>query len=216
MELGPSIITTSATTTTTTGRTIYADFDPEIAGFDSDPSVSPLILRIGVVRSSMDLPHLSPPAISIHDVNSGYDQPRLIDRFHHKSPLQSFPPSGPVPIPTKSMSSFVPPPLPPPSRIADLEDGQDTAWFHANSQEPMAARKLAPISPSSSLFSGHHHHRPEASTRGDPMMLDDLEGRQSRIPAPRSPEAQIRIEPPPPMDDGFRNSVGTIPGTSSM
>lgn len=48
------------------------------------------------------------------------------------------------------------------------------------------------------------------------MMLDDLEGRQSRIPAPRSPEAQIRIEPPPPMDDGFRNSVGTIPGTSSM
>lgn len=48
------------------------------------------------------------------------------------------------------------------------------------------------------------------------MMLDDLDGRPNRMPAPRSPQAQIRIEPPPPMDDGFRNSAGAINGASSM
>lgn len=116
------------------------------------------------------------------------------------------------------MSNFSPPPpLPPPSRLADLEDGHDAGWVHANSQGSMSTRKLAPISPSSSLFSGHiHNRRPEATVHSDPMMWDDLEGRQGRVPVPRSPEAQIRIEPPPPMDDGFRNSVGPLPGPASI
>lgn len=166
----------------------------------------------------MELPHLSPPAISIHDVNSGYDQPRVIDRFSHSLPTYSFPSSSPMSIPSKPMFNFAPPPpLPPPSRIADLEDGHDPGWLHANSQDSPASRKLAPISPSSSLFGGHsHRRRPEASTHGDPMMLDDLEGRQGRAPVTRSPEAQIRIEPPPPIDDGFRNSVGVINRPGSM
>ena len=165
----------------------------------------------------MEFPRLSPPAISIHDVNSGYGQPRLIDHFHSNTSAQSFAPSGPMPIPTKFMSNLAPPPpLPPPSHIADLADGHDVGWLHANSHEPITSRKLAPISPTSSLFGGNHHRRPEASARGDPMMLDDLDGRPNRMPAPRSPQAQIRIEPPPPMDDGFRNSAGAINGPSSM
>lgn len=172
------------------------------------------LLYLSTGHPSMEFPHLSPPAISVHDVN-GYDQSRLINRFHYSTSAPSYAPSGPMPIPTKSMSSFAPPPLPPPSRIADLEDGHDASWLHANS-ESMSSRKLAPISPSSSLFGGHHHRRPEASTQGDPMMLDDLDGRPSRMPMSRSPETQIRIEPPPPMDNGFRNSVGVINGPGSM
>lgn len=165
---------------------------------------------------------MSPPAISIHDVNSGYEQPRLIDRLRYSPPPQPFSSSGPMPIPTKSISNIAPPPLPPPSHIADLADGHDSGWLHANSFEPVASRKLAPISPSSSLFGGSHYRRPEASmqstqsTQGDPMMLDELDGRQNRLPPPRSPEAHIRVEPPPPVDDGFQNSAGIINGPSSM
>ncbi|KAJ5938779.1 hypothetical protein N7466_001913 [Penicillium verhagenii] len=39
------------------------------------------------------------------------------------------------------------------------------------------------------------------------MAVDELEGRQSGFPLSRSPEAQIKIEPPPPTNDGFPNSM---------
>jgi hypothetical protein len=43
------------------------------------------------------------------------------------------------------------------------------------------------------------------------MDLDELEGRQSGLPLSRSSEAQIKIEPPPPTDDGFPNSMSVNP-----
>ena len=189
----------------------------EVVGFPFPVHLSVVPFACRRVCSSMEFPRLSPPAINIHDVNSGYEQPRLIDRRLHFSPSsQPFSSPGPMPIPTKSISNIAPPPLPPPSHIADLANGHDAGWLHANSYEPVASRKLAPISPSSSLFGVSHHRRPEASAQGDPMMLDDLDGRQNRLPPPRSPEAQIRVEPPPPVDDGFQNSAGIINGPSSM
>ncbi|KAI9930866.1 hypothetical protein MW887_010517 [Aspergillus wentii] len=103
------------------------------------------------------------------------------------------------------MSNFAPPPLPPPSRITDLEDGHDAGWLHANPRGSASSTKLAPINPSSSLFGGQR--RLEPSLPSNRMALDDLDGRHSGLPISRSPEAHIKIEPPPPLEEGFRNSV---------
>ncbi|KAJ5238516.1 hypothetical protein N7468_003135 [Penicillium chermesinum] len=110
---------------------------------------------------------------------------------------------GPLPIPSRSAMHTVPPPLPPPPRIRDLENGYDAGWLHANSGRPHTV--LPPINPNSSLFGGHR--RPDSTPRSDRMVVDELEGRQSGPPVSRSPEAQIKIEPPPPTDDGFPNSM---------
>ncbi|KAL4785741.1 hypothetical protein BJX76DRAFT_159391 [Aspergillus varians] len=151
----------------------------------------------------MDFPRLSPPSINIRDYNSDNMSPA---RSLYTMPGQSFPPQGPVPIRTNTMPNFAPPPLPPPSHIPDLENGYDAGWAHANSRFPAGSAKLAPINPNSSLFGDHR--RPEYSVpRSDPMALDELDGRQSGLHSSRSPEAHIKIEPPPPADEGFRNSV---------
>lgn len=110
---------------------------------------------------------------------------------------------GPLPIPSRPTMNTAPPPLPPPPRIRDLEDGYDAGWLHANPGR--SADALPPINPNSSLFGGHR--RPESTSHSDRMALDELEGRQSGVPLPRSPEAQIKIQPPPPTDDGFPNSM---------
>ncbi|KAL4878556.1 hypothetical protein BJY04DRAFT_229763 [Aspergillus karnatakaensis] len=144
----------------------------------------------------------SPPSINTHDLNSGH---MSAARPPYSMSGQSFPSQGPVPIRTNSMTNFAPPPLPPPPRISDLENGYDAGWIYANARLP-GSTKLAPINPNSSLFGDHC--RPEHPVpRSDPMALDELDGRQTALPASRSPEAHIKIEPPPPADEGFRNSV---------
>ncbi|KAF7589138.1 hypothetical protein BBP40_004708 [Aspergillus hancockii] len=150
----------------------------------------------------MDLPRISPPSINVHDFTSG-SYHSSTERSSYAMPGQSYSLPGPMPIPTSSINTFAPPPLPPPPRIRDLEDGYDAGWVHANSKGSGA--KLAPISSSSSLFGGPR--RLESVSQTDPMALDDLDGRQSGLPVSRSPEAHIRIEPPPPVDEGFRNSI---------
>ncbi|KAL4755236.1 hypothetical protein BDW72DRAFT_200252 [Aspergillus terricola var. indicus] len=148
----------------------------------------------------MDFPRLSTPSINIHESNSGN-----IPTVRAMSG-QSFPSQGPVPIRTNTMTNFAPPPLPPPPRISDLENGYDAGWIHANSRFSQGSTKLAPINPNSSLLGDHR--RPEYPLpRLDPMALDESDGRQNGLPAARSPEAHIKIEPPPPADDGFRNFV---------
>ncbi|KAF9887872.1 hypothetical protein FE257_009532 [Aspergillus nanangensis] len=152
----------------------------------------------------MDLPRISPPSINVHDFNSGYDYHRSIGKHLYTMPGQSFSPPGPMPISNASITTFAPPPLPPPSHITDLENGYDAGWLHANPKGPYGA-KLAPINPGSSLFGGRS--RPESVPRTERMALDELDGRQSGLPVSRSPEAHIKIEPPPPVDEGFRNSI---------
>ncbi|KAL4740318.1 hypothetical protein BDV11DRAFT_99846 [Aspergillus similis] len=147
----------------------------------------------------MDFPRLSTPSINIHESNGG-----SISTARAMSG-QSFPSQGPVPIRTNTMTNFAPPPLPPPPRISDLENGYDAGWIHANSRLSQGSTKLAPINPNSSLLGDHR--RPEYPLpRLDPMALDESDGRQNGLPAARSPEAHIKIEPPPPADEGFRNS----------
>lgn len=122
-------------------------------------------------------------------------------------PELPFPSYGPLPIPSRPAMHTAPPPLPPPPRIHDLENGYDAGWLHANSDR--SASLLPPINPNSSLFGGRS--RPESNTKSDRMAVDELEGRQSGMPLSRSPEAQIKIEPPPPTDDGFPNSMSVNP-----
>lgn len=150
---------------------------------------------------SMDFPRLTPPAISIHDVNGEHSNRRPAESCQQTTPGQLFSSSAPMPIPSKEMPIFAPPPLPPPPRINDLENGHDAGWLHANPQESGGC-KLAPINPGSSLCGGQL----ESISRGDQHMSDDQHDRPGRVPLSRN-ETQIKIEPPPPppVEEGFRN-----------
>lgn len=137
-----------------------------------------------------------------------YDIP---DRRHipqsSAMPELPFASHGPLPIPSiPAMDSAPPPPLPPPPRIHDLENGYDAGWHHANGG---SSTTLPPINPNSSLFGAHR--RAEAAPQSDRMEVDELEGRQSGFPLSRSPEAQIKIEPPPPTNEGFPNAMSLSP-----
>lgn len=122
---------------------------------------------------NMDFPRLSSPQSMNHE--------RTI-------PSHSFASRGPMRIPTKTVEDFAPPPLPPPQRINDLEDGHDAGWLHANGMGRPDVAKLAPINPSSSLFGGHRP--PEPIPRIERMSLDDSDGR------PNAGLAQPKIELP--------------------
>lgn len=139
-------------------------------------------------------------------LHSSEGQNRHIHRQHlfHRRPDSPPASHGPLSISSRPVMNTAPPPLPPPPRIRDLEDGFDAGWLHANSRRASTA-VLPPIDTSSSLFSTHR--RPEVAPHSDRMALDELEGRQSGVPVSRSPEAQIQIQPPPPVDDGFPNSM---------
>lgn len=136
-----------------------------------------------------------------HEHNRHYHLPeRSSPRMMSDLPFSSH---GPLPILSRSTMNTAPPPLPPPPRIRDLEDGYDAGWLHANPGRSAAV--LPPINPNSSLCGGHR--RPESTPHSERMALDELEGRQSGVPLSRSPEAQIKIQPPPPTDEGFPNSM---------
>lgn len=127
----------------------------------------------------------------------------------HRKPDLTPASHGPWSIPSRPVTNSAPPPLPPPPRIRDLEDGFDAGWLHANPRRASTA-VLPPIDSSSSLF--RTHHRPESAPQTDRMAVDEPEGRQSGVPVSRSPEAQIKIQPPPPVDDGFPNSMSVLAG----
>lgn len=152
----------------------------------------------------MDFPRLTPPAISIHDVNGEHNNRRPTESCQQTTPGQLFSSSAPMPIPSKEMPTFAPSPLPPPPRINDLENGHDAAWLHANSQVSGGC-KLAPINPGSSLCGGQL----ESISRRDQSMSDYYNSIPSRIPLSRN-ETQIKIEPPlPPMEEGPRNPTSS-------
>ncbi|PCG94307.1 Zinc finger, C2H2 [Penicillium occitanis (nom. inval.)] len=104
-------------------------------------------------------------------------------------------------IPTKTIEDFAPPPLPPPQRINDLEDGHDAGWLHANGMGRPDVTKLAPINPSSSLFGGHH--APEPIPRIERMSLDESIGRSS------GGISRAKIELPRGDAPSFQNSYST-------
>lgn len=138
------------------------------------------------------------------------DRRRLPESIPHAMPELPFASKGPLPIPTRpAMDSAPPPPLPPPPRIHDLENGYDAGWHHANSGR--SSTTLPPINPNSSLFGGHRRPDSDSTPMGDRMAIDEVEGRQSGFPHSRSPEAQIKIEPPPPTTDGFPNAMSLNP-----
>ena len=152
--------------------------------------------------SRMDLRFSQSP--SFHDFRE--HKRRTSERSQYAMPDLALSSHGPLPIASRSRTTMItaPPPLPPPPRIPDLEMGHDAAWQHANSQPPTS---LPPIHPDSSLFG----RRLQPASQGDPMQIDDFEGRQGGVPVSRSPETQIQIQPPRPATDGFPNSMSIIP-----
>jgi hypothetical protein len=142
---------------------------------------------------------------SFHDSR---DKRRSSGRFTHAMPELSFSSHGPLPIASRKIMNTAPPPLPPPARIHDLEIGYDAGWQHGNSRSPTS---LPPINPGSSLLGDHRRSGSETASQGDPMQIDEVEGRQSGVPISRSPETQITIDPPPPATDGFPNAMPGIP-----
>ncbi|OKL58993.1 hypothetical protein UA08_05690 [Talaromyces atroroseus] len=103
------------------------------------------------------------------------DFPRLSTspsvNYERNMPSHSFASPGPMRIPNKTVEAFAPPPLPPPQRINDLENGHDVGWLHANGMGRPDITKLAPINPGSSLLGGHRP--PEPIPRIERMSLDD-------------------------------------------
>ncbi|CRG85426.1 Zinc finger protein sens [Talaromyces islandicus] len=104
-------------------------------------------------------------------------------------------------IPNRTIEHYAPPPLPPPPRINDLEDGHDAGWLHANDMGRPDVAKLAPINPGSSLLGGHHP--PEPIPRLDRMTLDESSYRTN------DSFSHIKLEPPKPQEVGFGSSLST-------
>ncbi|KAJ6123832.1 hypothetical protein N7471_011149 [Penicillium samsonianum] len=152
----------------------------------------------------MDLRFSQSP--SFHDFRE--HRRRSSERSQYAMPELALSSHGPLPIASRARTTMntAPPPLPPPSKIPGLEMGHDAGWEYANSRTPTS---LPPINPSSSLFGGHR--RPVTVSQGDPMQIDDLEGRQGGPKVSRSPETQVQIQPPLSATDGFPNSMSIIP-----
>lgn len=118
---------------------------------------------------------------------------------------RSYSSRGPLRIPNARLEINVPPPLPPPPRILDLENGYDVGWLHANGRGVPDIAKLPPINPSSSLFGGHHTPRQFPSLD----RLNDDDRRKSCGSVDKSLRLHADSEPPGRSDDGFRGSISS-------
>ena len=140
-------------------------------------------------RYNMELPRLSTPSVNIYDFSGDYGRhsSSYISPATSRTPFSA---RSSMVIPSKQIPGSVPPPLPPPTRITDLEKGHDTGWLHANSGR-LGATRLPPISSTSSLLGGHDQPTPDDQV--DPMMVD---GPQLKRKRPKLPEARFSIESP--------------------
>lgn len=127
----------------------------------------------------------------------------------HVMPELSFSSPRPLPIAPRSIMHTVPPPLPPPARIHDLEMGYDAGWRHANSQ---SSTSLPPINPGSSLLGGHPQS--ESDSQGDPMQIDEMNGKPNDGLVSRSPKTQNSHDPLPSVTEGFPNAMPGNPNPS--
>jgi hypothetical protein len=135
----------------------------------------------------------SPPSIHVHDCHPVYDR---------QSPEPFYPTKGAMRIPSKGVENYAPPPLPPPRRISDLDQGHDAGWLYANS---VNSATLPPISPTSSLAGGHH--------RPGPFLSSGLEKNPSDVSDRRFKSRhnlnEVHVEPTRYIEDGLRNSLST-------
>lgn len=159
----------------------------------------------------MEFPRLAtPPSVSVHDFSDVHVRRPSTT---HTSPLtlssrQAASPQRPtLSIPaSKDVPGCAPPPLPPPSRISDLDNGHDTAWLHANSNPNLpvsSAYRLPPVSPCSSLSGTQCLSEPDPMNLDEPAPAFPRSGR----PYSRSFDGHIRVEPPTPVNRPLRNSL---------
>jgi hypothetical protein len=139
----------------------------------------------------------SPPSIHVHDCHPVYDR---------QSPEPFYPTKGAMRIPSKGVENYAPPPLPPPRRISDLDQGHDAGWLYANS---VNSATLPPISPTSSLAGGHHRPGPFLSSGLEKNPSDVSDRRFKSHESTRHNLNEVHVEPPRYIEDGLRNSLST-------
>lgn len=139
----------------------------------------------------------SPPSILICDSNSTYDRcPPSFKSPSHNICAQTASSTGAMAIPSVN-DNFVPPPLPPPRHIADLDYGHDQGWKWENQlrRRELGQNVLPPIKPNSSLRGGHI--RPEFERRNERFSIDEGgNGRSGMSPTKFSLEGKIKTETP--------------------
>ncbi|KAI9843899.1 MAG: hypothetical protein M1837_006053 [Sclerophora amabilis] len=155
----------------------------------------------------MEIPHLSAnrshsshtlPSIRVHDPNHSNS-----DRCGHL-PLRTashLPErlSNPMSIPNSK--EYVPPPLPPPRHIDDV----DIAWQWGNNQsEGFGQSKNASVSHGSSLFRGQ-----SPNWEGDERKRPSVLRRGSSGSTVKYPESEAKHSGMPPVDEGYASLSGT-------
>ena len=169
----------------------------------------------------MEIPHrgsrpaLALPEIYVHDANSS-------DRFRNSSRFNSYksafsPSTSPGPMSIPNARDPVPPPLPPPRHIADIEDGgssgPDIAWQWSNFQEGSGwGGSVLSVASGSSLYGGSFASRnsimdnqPEAKRRtSSTSTVKSMNG------------LERRGNPYPRVDEGYASLSGTSSGSNRL
>jgi len=152
----------------------------------------------------------SPPSILVCDPNSNYHHSRPSFKSpSHNICAEAVSSSGAMAIRSVNDNS-VPPPLPPPRHIADLEHGHDQGWKWGNRSEEgeLGQNILAPIKPNSSLHGGHI--RPEFGRRDEKFSVDDVGKRRNGMPSTKfTLEGKLKTEPSQSWEEGYPNSLAS-------
>ena len=158
--------------------------------------------------SMADLRLTSPPSILVS--NSNYHHPRSSFKPpSHNTRAEAVSSSGAMAIRGLN-DNTVPPPLPPPRYIADLEHGHDQGWKYGNRPEEGEPGKntLPPIKPNSSLLGGHI--RPAFGRRNERLSVDDGGNRRNGIPSTKfPPEGKLKTEPSQSWEEAYPNSLAS-------
>jgi hypothetical protein len=151
----------------------------------------------------------SPPSILVYDPNSDYDRRRpSFNSSSHNICAETASSRG-MAIPSVN-DNFVPPPLPPPRRIADLELGHDQGWKWGNQLEgELGQNTLAPIKPNSSLHGGHIRP-PELVRRNERFSVDEVgKGRNGISSTKHSLGERAKTEPSQSWEEAYSNSLAS-------
>jgi hypothetical protein len=175
----------------------------------------------------MDIPHrgsraMALPQIHVPDSNPS-DRFRTSSRSMLPSTLSS--PSSPsVPMPIPNMREPIPPPLPPPKHIADIEggnNGPDIAWQWGNSRMGNEWRGSV-VTPGSSIYGSLASGTSMASERSEPARrtsststIKSLTGAEPKeTPYPKIDEGYSSLSST--SIDSYRSVILVYPGTPTL
>jgi hypothetical protein len=158
----------------------------------------------------MDIPHRGSRAVTLPQIHVPDSIPSDRFRFSSRSTLNctfSSPSSPSVPVPIPNIREPVPPPLPPPRHLADIEaggsNGPDIAWRWGNSRRD-AEWEGSSVTPGSSLYGSMASRTSMASEPSEPARRPSS---TSTIKSPHGVES--REMPFPKIDEGYSSLSST-------